>query len=122
MAISKSPTGSVNFLLSASIFSILSVVYLEGAPRFLKRFAHPFAALVAEGINTIFYFAGFIALTVHMGSLTFCVGVVCSASRADAVIAAGAFCTWIASTILTAKKMIIGGTFARRKVVQMWEV
>ena len=49
-------------------------------------------------------------------------GNVCSASRGDAVIAAGAFCAWIASAIMTAKQMIVGGASARRKAVQMREV
>lgn len=122
MATSRSAPNSVNFLLVASIISILSILYLELAPRFLNRLAHPYAALGVECLNTIFYFAGFIAFVVYVGNLTFCMGNVCSASRADAVIAAGAFCAWIASAILTAKQMIVGGASARRKAVQMREV
>ncbi|KHN98229.1 MARVEL-like domain protein [Metarhizium album ARSEF 1941] len=115
MSTSQSPDSSVNFLLAASILSILSILYLVLAPRFLNRFAHPYAALAVQGLNTCFYFAGFIALAVYVGSLTFCEGSVCRASRADAVVAAGAFCAWIASTILTAKQMIVGGAAARHR-------
>ncbi|KAK2594875.1 hypothetical protein QQS21_007427 [Conoideocrella luteorostrata] len=122
MGTSQSPPNSVDFLLFASIFSILSILYLELAPRFLDRLAHPYASLAVEGLNAIFYFAGFITFAIYVGSLTFCHGNVCSASRGDAVIAAGAFCAWIASTILTAKQMIVGGVGARRKATQMREV
>jgi hypothetical protein len=125
MSTSQKPNSAVNFLLAASIMSILSIAYLELAPRFHSRLTHPYAALAVEGLNTILYFAGFIALAVYVGGLTFCTGTVCSASRADAVVAAGAFCAWIASTILTAKQMIVGGGAAARnkaEAVQMRQV
>ncbi|OAQ74360.2 membrane-associating domain-containing protein [Pochonia chlamydosporia 170] len=122
MGTPQSLNGSVNFLLAASIISILSILYLELAPRFAGRLGHPYAYLGVEGMNTVFYFAGFIALAVYVGNLTFCTGRICSAARADAVIAAGAFCAWIASTILTAKQMIVGGAVERRKAIEMREV
>ncbi|GAB0139108.1 hypothetical protein EsDP_00007323 [Epichloe bromicola] len=122
MGTSQSPPNSVGFILFASIFSLLSILYLELSPRYFRRFFHPYASLAVEGLNTVFYFAGFIAFVVYIGSLTFCRGNVCSASRGDAVVAAGAFCAWIASTILTAKQMIVGGVEARRKAMQMREV
>ncbi|QUC17072.1 uncharacterized protein UV8b_01313 [Ustilaginoidea virens] len=118
----QSPPEAVGFLLFASILSILSILYLELAPRFLNRIAHPYASLAVQGLNTICYFAGFIAFAVFRGYLAFCQGDECSASRGDAVIAAAAFCAWIASTIMTAKQMIVGGVEARRKAVQMREV
>ncbi|KAG8423233.1 hypothetical protein J3459_008431 [Metarhizium acridum] len=116
---SQSADGSVSFLLAASVMSILSILYLELAPRFVSRLAHPYAALAVQGLNTALYFAAFIALAVYVGNLTFCEGSVCRASRADAVVAAGAFCAWIASTILTAKHMIVGGAAARHKAAPM---
>lgn len=118
---SQSPPNSVDFLLLASIFSVLSILYLELSPRYLHRLHHPYASLVVEGLNTVFYFAGFIAFVVFLGNLTFCQGTVCSASRGDAVAAAAAFCAWIASTILRAKHMIVGGAEARRKAMQLRE-
>ncbi|KAH0601964.1 hypothetical protein MHUMG1_00843 [Metarhizium humberi] len=119
---SQSPDGSVSFLLAASVMSILSILYLELVPRFVSRLAHPYAALAVQGLNTALYFAGFIALAVYVGNLTFCEGSVCRASRADAAVAAGAFCAWIASTILTAKQMIVGGAAARQKAAPMGKV
>lgn len=100
----------------------MSLLYLELVPRFAQRFHHPYASLSIEGLNTIFYFAGFIAFAVWVGSLTFCQGHVCRVSRGDAVVAAGAFSAWIASTISTAKQIIIGGAEARRKARQFREM
>ncbi|OAA34962.1 MARVEL-like domain protein [Metarhizium rileyi] len=117
----QAPNSAVVFLLAASIISTLSILYLEFAPRFVSRLAHPYAALAVQGFNTALYFGGFIAVAVYVGSLTFCEGSVCRAGRADAVVAAGAFCAWIASTSLTAKQMILGGPAARQSPAQMWK-
>ncbi|KAG5944292.1 hypothetical protein E4U53_006901 [Claviceps sorghi] len=120
---SQAPPNSVDFLLSASIISMLSILYLELSPRFLDRVAHPYVFLAVEGLNSILYFAGFIAIAVHIGSLAFCNrGNMCSASRGNSVVAAGAFCAWIASTILTAKRMIVEGVASRSKNTPMGEV
>jgi hypothetical protein len=54
-----------DFLLFASIWSLLVVAYLALTPRFLPRFFHGIAALVLLVITTIFWFAGAIALAVH---------------------------------------------------------
>ncbi|KND94501.1 hypothetical protein TOPH_00876 [Tolypocladium ophioglossoides CBS 100239] len=100
--------GSLNFLVFASCFSMLSILYLELAPKVYQRAAHPYAALGVEATNTVFYFAGFIAYAVFLGGLALCHGTVCTAGRIDSVVAAAAFCAWIASTILTAKGMFMG--------------
>ncbi|KPM34479.1 hypothetical protein AK830_g12097 [Neonectria ditissima] len=96
-----------NFLIFTSIFSVLSVVYLEAAPRFAPRISHPYATIAVEMANTAFYFGAFIALAIFIGGLVFCQGTVCSVSRADTVVAAGQFTAWIGTTAFTAKEMFV---------------
>lgn len=100
---------TLNFLIFAPIFSILSVLYLELAPRLAPRASHPFSAVAIEGLNVIFYFAGFIAFAVYLSRLTFCTNPVCAAGRAVAVLAAAEFSAWIATATLVAKDMFKGG-------------
>lgn len=100
-----SSTSSFSFLIAASSLSILSLVYLEAASKFAPRYYHPYAAMAIEATNTIFYFAGFIAIGIFIGSLTLCTGSVCSAGRADTVVAAGQFTAWIATTFFMAQEL-----------------
>ncbi|KYK61724.1 hypothetical protein DCS_02867 [Drechmeria coniospora] len=100
--------GSFSFVLAASCISFASLLYLELAPKMFPRVAHPYAILLVEATNTLFYFIAFIVLAVFLGSLQMCFGAVCKAGRADSVAAAAAFCAWIASTIFTAKDMFLG--------------
>ncbi|KAI6780896.1 MARVEL-like domain protein [Emericellopsis cladophorae] len=101
---------SFNFLMFAPIFSVLSIAYLVLGPRCLPvRWTHPYALLGAEAINTIFYFAGFIALAVFLNALLFCNGAVCAVGRAISVVAAAEFITWMGSTLIRAKEMIMAG-------------
>ncbi|KAM5342932.1 hypothetical protein ACJ41O_013898 [Fusarium nematophilum] len=93
------------YLLVSSVFSIFSLAYLELVSRFAQRFSNQYVAIGLESINAALYFAGFIAIAIFIGSLLMCTGTVCSAGRADVVIAAGQFTTWIATTIFTAKDM-----------------
>jgi len=60
-------------------------------------------------MNTLFYFAGFIALSVFIGRLLFCRGSVCAAARADAVFAAFSWMLWTASSAIVAMKVFKGG-------------
>ncbi|KAM0269051.1 hypothetical protein ACHAQH_009840 [Verticillium albo-atrum] len=99
----------INFLIAAPLISIFSIVYLEVVPRFAPRASHPWAAMACEFINTLFYFAGFIALSVFLGRLRFCRGSVCGAARADAIFAAAQFVAWSASAALTGKVVFKGG-------------
>ncbi|KAM0559497.1 hypothetical protein ACHAPJ_004527 [Fusarium lateritium] len=94
-----------SYLIVSSIVSILSVAYLTLSSRFIPRIYHQYAAVVVESVNAALYFAGFIAIAVFIGSLVMCEGTVCSAARADAVIAAGQFTAWITTTAFTAKDM-----------------
>ncbi|CAJ0552958.1 hypothetical protein HG530_012983 [Fusarium avenaceum] len=93
------------YLMVSSIFSIISIVYLTLTPLFVPRIYHQYAAVVVESVNTALYFAGFIAIAVFIGSLVMCEGTVCSAARADAVVAAGQFTAWITTTAFTAKEL-----------------
>ena len=116
MKSNQSEPSSIAFILFASIFSVLSILYLELGPRVASKLARPMACLVVEGINTIFYFAGFIAFAVFLSGLKVCTGRVCNASQADSAIAAVAFCAWAASTIITAKALIKGSADGPRRM------
>lgn len=65
--------------------------------------SHQLASLGIEGLNTIFYFVGFIAYALFLTYLTTCLGSACTMARATAVIAAGEFSAWITTSILAAK-------------------
>jgi len=73
----------VNFLIFVPVFSIISIVYMEGAPKFFPRIVSPYVVMAVEVLNVLFYFAGAIALGVFLNSLLFCRGTVCGAARAD---------------------------------------
>ncbi|RKF83353.1 hypothetical protein GcC1_003018 [Golovinomyces cichoracearum] len=104
-----SPPSQINFLIFAPIFSFISIAYLELAPRFASKASHPFGHLTFEVMNVLFYFAGFIALSVFISKLLFCRGSVCSAARADAVFAAFSWLLWAGSTTLLALEIFKGG-------------
>jgi hypothetical protein len=70
---------------------------------------HPWATLAVEAVTTLFFFAGFIAMSVFLSKLLFCRGSVCSAARADAVFAAFAWLSWSATTVLVALETFRGG-------------
>ncbi|RDA93729.1 hypothetical protein CP533_0242 [Ophiocordyceps camponoti-saundersi (nom. inval.)] len=100
---------SVGFLIFAAIFSLLSILHLELVPRFFPRLGALSLTLGVEAFNAVLYFAAFIAHAVFLGSLSMCHGSVCAASRVDSVVAAAAFCAWVASTIVTARDMFLAG-------------
>lgn len=95
--------------------SLLSLLYLVLAPRLYLRAAHPLAALGVEAANAVVYLAGFAAAAAFLGRLTFCSGAVCAASRADAVVAAAAFCAWLAAAVLAARARFAAGSRAPRR-------
>ncbi|KJZ77777.1 hypothetical protein HIM_02954 [Hirsutella minnesotensis 3608] len=118
-----SPT-SVNFLVFASAFSILALLYLELSPRLWPRAAHPYGCLSVEVSNALFYFTGFIAHAVFLTSLSMCRGTVCTVGRVDAAFAAISFVAWSASTILTAMQLFMMRDARRtqqQKVMDMQE-
>jgi len=95
----------INFLIFVPLFSFVSLVYLELSPRFLAKASHPIIHLSISLLTTLFYFAGFVALSVFLGKLLFCRGNVCAAARADAAFAAFSWMLWTASTALLAIEM-----------------
>ncbi|RDW71315.1 hypothetical protein BP6252_07878 [Coleophoma cylindrospora] len=99
----------VNFLIFVPIFSLIALAYLELAPRFMAKASHPYGHLAFEALNTLFYFAGFIALAAFLGKLLFCRGSVCGAARADAVFAAFSFLLWTGTSTLLAMEIFKGG-------------
>ncbi|CZS89345.1 uncharacterized protein RAG0_00749 [Rhynchosporium agropyri] len=105
----------VNFLIFVSLWSFISIAYLEVAPRFMPKASHPILVLGFNVLNMLFYFAGFIALAVFLGRLLFCRGSVCSAARADASFAAFSWVLWSASSALVVMQMMKGGFVAGLK-------
>jgi len=99
----------INFLVFVPIFTVLSILYLECAPRFMARASHPYAHFGLEALNMLFYFAGFIALSAFLGKLLFCRGSVCAAARADAVFAAFSWLLWVGTSVILAMEIFKGG-------------
>jgi len=99
----------INFLIFLPLFSLISVAYLEITPRFAPRASHPYAHFSIEILNSIFYFAGFIAISVFLSSLLFCRGSVCNAARADAVFAAFSWVIWVGTTTILGIEIFKGG-------------
>jgi hypothetical protein len=83
---SYSPS-EVNFLIFASVWTLLALIYLFLTPLRFPKFAHVFAILGVEAVTMLFWFAGFIALAVFLGDRV-CFGSVCSSAKAAAVFAA----------------------------------
>lgn len=106
----------LNFLIFVPLFSLLSLAYLEIAPRFLARASHPYAHLALEILNALFYFAGFVALAVFLAKLLFCRGTVCGTARADAVFAAFAWILWSGSAAMLATEFFRGGVKSLKQV------
>ncbi|RYP76797.1 hypothetical protein DL771_001533 [Monosporascus sp. 5C6A] len=104
------PPAQIDWLLTCSVFSILSIGYLEGAKRFCPRAFNSFAVLGIESINALFHLFGFVYLAVFISRLLFCWGSVCGAARAGVVFGALGFLFWVASAALAAREAIRGGT------------
>lgn len=77
----------VNFLIFASVWTLLALIYLILAPWRFPTFAHMFAILAVEALTMLFWFAGFVALAVFLGDRV-CFGSVCSCAKAATVFAA----------------------------------
>lgn len=99
----------INFLIFVSVWSFISIAYLELAPRFLSKASTPLIHLGVSLLATLFYFSGFVALAVFLGRLLFCRGSVCAAARADAAFSAFSFLLWGASSGLLALQFFKGG-------------
>jgi hypothetical protein len=79
-----------------------------------KAVSHPYVHLAFEVLNTLFYFAGFVALATFLGKLLFCRGSVCAAARADAVFAAFSWMLWTGTTTILALEIFKGGISGMR--------
>jgi len=126
----------INFLIFSSIWSLISLAFLELVPKFAPRgkhklpppkrlcmqllhgrtaayrdhtASHPYAALAFECSNVLFWFAGAVALGVFMSQLLFCRNSVCSVAQADVAISAMTFVSWVVSIFFIAKDMFKGG-------------
>ncbi|KAF8857923.1 hypothetical protein BDZ45DRAFT_569572, partial [Acephala macrosclerotiorum] len=92
----------INFLIFASSFSIIALLFLEIIPRISPRASPaPHAILLVQALVSGLFMAGFIALLVFLSRLLFCHGPVCVAARADAVFAALSYAVWVASATIT---------------------
>ncbi|KAI0882428.1 membrane-associating domain-containing protein [Annulohypoxylon maeteangense] len=106
--LTSSPS-QINWLLAVSVFTIISVLYLELTPRFAPKLSHQLVAVGLEACNALFYFAGFIALSVFMSRLLFCRGSVCGAAQASIAFGAMEFLLWTVSAILVGKEVSKSG-------------
>jgi len=97
---SYSPS-EINFLIFASVWTILALVYLIIAPWKAPAAAHKFGILAAEVLTMIFWFAGFIALAAFLSDRT-CFGKVCSCAKAAVAFAAFEWAFFAATTVLAA--------------------
>lgn len=77
----------INFVIFASVWSVLTLIYLVVAPMTFPRAAPQYALLAVDGIAMTFWFAGFIALAVFLSS-RICFGNVCNVARASVAFSA----------------------------------
>ncbi|KAK4156693.1 membrane-associating domain-containing protein [Chaetomidium leptoderma] len=96
----------INFLLFGAIWSFFSLSCIEVLPRFLTRSKSTYIAAPFDLTNTLFSFAGFVALAVFLQGLLFCRGAVCHAARADVAFGAFSFALWTASAVMTALEIV----------------
>ncbi|KPM44631.1 hypothetical protein AK830_g1896 [Neonectria ditissima] len=98
-----------SFMLFCSIWSILILLYLALTPLFMARVYHPMVALGLLAVTALFWFAGSIAMAVHIGvpnchGSTFCHSI-------QAAVAFGFF-IW---AIFTGLAVMEGLTFMRSR-------
>ncbi|KAM7200533.1 Membrane-associating domain containing protein [Naviculisporaceae sp. PSN 640] len=106
--------GQINFLIFASLYSIVSIVLIEVVPRFMPRASHPYVSLGLEFTNVVFWFAGFVSLAVFLSRLLFCRGSVCAAARADTAFGAFLWILWTVTQVFLALDVFRSGGFRRR--------
>jgi hypothetical protein len=123
----------VNFLIFVAVFTFVVIAYLEITPRYAKRgkyppsfphrvisltmtFAasHPYIHLALESLLSLFYFAGFIALSVFLSKLLFCRGSVCAAAKAAVTVSVSNWLLWSLTTIMLAWDIFKEGYRKRR--------
>ena len=77
----------INFLIFASVWTVLTLIYVTVAPRVFPTAAPQYALIAVDGVAMTFWFAGFVALAVFLSS-RICFGNVCNVARASAAFAA----------------------------------
>ncbi|KAH7040531.1 uncharacterized protein B0I36DRAFT_11885 [Microdochium trichocladiopsis] len=60
----------VTWMIICSIIALISVIYLELAPKFLPSVSHPYASITLETTNSMFLLAGSIALAAFLNKLS----------------------------------------------------
>ncbi|KAK3345286.1 hypothetical protein B0H65DRAFT_574149 [Neurospora tetraspora] len=105
------PPSQISFLLFCGVYSLLSALYLGLISKLFPKTSNPYAVLSLEITNLLFWFAGFISLSVFLSKLLFCRGSVCGAARADVGIAACLSISWIVTVALLARDAIRSGGF-----------
>lgn len=65
-----------------------------------------YIATAFDASNTLFWFAGSIALGAFLNQLLFCHGDVCNAARAAVAFGVFSFCLWASSATLTVMDML----------------
>jgi len=91
----------INFLIFASVWTLLALTYLIIAPARFPTAAHKFGILAAEAVTMLFWFGGFIALAAFLSD-RICFGSVCKAAKAGTVFAAFEWLFFAASTLMAA--------------------
>lgn len=87
--------GYLAFLVFAATFSILiTIPYNTFAPHYFPDYINRYSSLVVELLTTIFWFSGFIAGAVWLGTIDFCAGFICNNARAGVVFSALVFVTF----------------------------
>ncbi|KAH7313032.1 membrane-associating domain-containing protein [Rhexocercosporidium sp. MPI-PUGE-AT-0058] len=99
----------INFLIFVPSFSILSLLFLELAPRFAPKVSNQYVMFGIQGLISGLYLGGFIALSVFLSKLIFCQGGICTAARADAVFGALSYVVWVVSTTILGIEMSRSG-------------
>lgn len=86
------PPGYLILLVFSSVFTILiSAPYTTFAPKYFPAYINRYASLAVELTTTVFWFAGFIAGAVWLGTIDICAGFICSNARAGVAFAAFMF-------------------------------
>ncbi|KAL4927810.1 MARVEL domain-containing protein [Aspergillus undulatus] len=92
----------VNFMLFNSVWTFFIVVpYFILAPMFVPALAHRWALVAVDAVTMIFWFAGFIALAVAVGDVSFCSHFsVCQGLQAATAFGAFDWALFLATTAL----------------------
>ena len=114
----------VDFIVFSSVWSILSLVALIVIPWKMAHMAENgimrFVLLGVEGLATLFWLSGFIALAVFLSD-RICFGTVCSVAKAGTALSAFEFVLFAVTMVFAVLKVFRGGrsSGARNPKVEM---